>query len=98
MKDKGTEEIKKQSRPKNIAEGIVFCGHRHLQCMRTMSAITGIRSVINECGEYVQGFLTNDNLFVTRHEAFVIAKNADQIINENILKFEEAELYREDLY
>ena len=41
--------------PVNCDVGLVFCGHRHPQCMYTMCSITGLRSVTPECGEYVQG-------------------------------------------
>jgi len=78
--------------PINVHEGIVFCGHRHPHCMYSMSAITGKRSVITECGEYVQGFLTNKNRFVDREEGAIIAFDAGQI------KEEKQTLYSEDLY
>jgi len=78
--------------PVNCDRGLVFCGHRHPQCMHTMSSITGLRSVTVEVGEYVQGFLTNKNRFVDRSEGAKIAFEAGQTDKE--LKT----LYSEDLY
>ena len=45
--------------PKNCDRGLVVLGHRHGQCMWTMSSLTGLRSVTNAedgVGEYEQGF------------------------------------------
>ena len=64
-------------RPKNVDMGIVFCGHRHLQCLYQMIAMTGLKQ--HEAGEEVQGFLTNTNRFVDRKEAFGIAAEAKQL-------------------
>ena len=80
--------------PTNINKGIVFCGHRHLQCMYSMIALTGKRSVKPECGGYTQGFLTNKNRFVTRKEAAKIATAAGQIIHSREVKT----LHSEDIY
>jgi hypothetical protein len=78
--------------PKNCDRGLVVTGHRHGQCMWTMSSLTGLRSVQTEVGDYVQGFLTNKNRFVARDEAAIIAFDAKQI------KEETETLYSEDLY
>jgi len=78
--------------PVNCDVGLVFCGHRHPQCMYTMCSITGLRSVTTECGEYVQGFLKNKNRFVNREEGAIIAFNSGQI------KEEKQTLFSEDLY
>lgn len=86
------EQVKEQSRPKNIERGIVICGQRHLQCIRTFSFIAGKRSVESECGEYEQGFLTNTNRFVGREEAGKIAFEAGQTDELHTT------LYSENLY
>lgn len=39
--------------PININEGIVFCGHRHLQCLYTMIALTGKKQ--SQAGKETQG-------------------------------------------
>ena len=79
-------------RPYNVDKGIVFSGWRHPNCMYQMVAITGLRSVPIESGEYVQGFLTNKNRFVDRKEGGEIAFAANQT---DELK---TTLYSEDLY
>jgi hypothetical protein len=48
-----------------------------------MTAITGLRSVKPEVGEYIQGFLTDKNRFVDRQEAYKIAFEQNQIIGPN---------------
>ena len=81
--------------PKNISQGLVFCGHRHPHCMYTMIAITGKRSCETEVGKYEQGFLTNLNRFVDRTEGANIALACGQI---DKLNYSTKELYSEDLY
>ena len=79
-------------RPVNCDRGLVFCGHRHAQCMYTMVSITGIRSVESEVGEYIQGFLTSKNRFVDREEGARIHR-----ANGHTTDFEDR-LFSEDLY
>jgi hypothetical protein len=81
--------------PKNCDKGLVVLGHRHGQCMWTMSSLTGLRSVTNAedgVGDHEQGFLTNTNRFVGREEAAQIAFAAGQI------KEQTTRLFSEDLY
>lgn len=78
--------------PTNCDTGVVVCGHRHPHCIYTFTALTGKRSVLPECGEYVQGFLTNLNRFVDREEASDIAFIANQT------KELKETLFSEDLY
>jgi len=79
--------------PKNIVEGIVFCGHSHLMCLHQMIAMTGKRQA--EVGAYEEGFITSTNRFVTREEAAKIALSCKQIEK---LKYSSKDLYSEDLY
>jgi hypothetical protein len=79
--------------PNNLSSGVVFCGHRHGQCIYSKCAVTGLRDA--ESGEHVQGFLTNLNRFVNRQEAWDIAKEVNQIIR---VSGGEGTLYSEDLY
>lgn len=79
--------------PKNIDQGVVFCGHRHPHCMYTMMAVTGLKSRSDEVGPIVQGFLTNTNRFVDREEGAQI-----HIANGGKLNYSEKTLYSEDLY
>ncbi len=82
--------------PVNVTVGVVVCGHRHPHCIHTFIALTGKRSVTPECGEYVQGFLTNKNRFVDRYEGLEIALAANQI--KDIKDVRGTRLHSEDLY
>jgi hypothetical protein len=79
--------------PKNVDKGVVFCGLRHGQCIYSKSAVTGLRDA--ECGEYIQGFLTNKNRFVDRQEAWKIAEKENQITRQGGTY---GTLYSENLY
>lgn len=79
--------------PKNITEGIVFCGHNHLMCLHQMVAMTGKRQ--SEAGPEEQGFITSTNRFVNREEAAKIALACKQIEK---LNYSSKDLYSEDLY
>jgi len=81
-------------RPVNVDTGIVFCGHRHLQCLYQMIAMTGLKQ--HEAGEEVQGFLTSENQFIDRKEARNIAFNAGQIAGREVS--DRFNLYSEDLW
>jgi hypothetical protein len=83
--------------PINCDKGLVFCGHRHSQCMYTMCSITGLRSALPEVGEYVQGFLTSKNRFVDRKQALEIALAVGQVDEKN-LGNSLIGLFSEDLY
>lgn len=81
--------------PVNCDKGVVICGHRHTNCIYTMSSITGLRTVErgkDATGDHVQGFLTSKNRFVTREEAAQIALDFGQISQTK------RELFSEDLY
>jgi hypothetical protein len=89
-------ELKEQFNilPINCDKGVVFCGHRHYNCMYMMRGLTGKRSVESEVGKYIQGFLTSQNRFVDRTEAAEIAIRENQLIVPYLMKV----LYSEDLY
>ena len=81
--------------PVNCDKGIVITGHRHGQCIWTVGALTGYRTVTNAkdgVGEHIQGFLTNKNRFVDRKEGAKIAFDAGQTKDLKTL------LFSEDLY
>lgn len=80
--------------PKNILKGIVFCGHRHGQCIYSKCAITGLKD--SESGENEQGFLTSHNRFVSREEALKIALKENQVIDLSQVRGDR--LFSEDLY
>lgn len=87
-------DLLRTARPSNCDSGIVFCGHRHHNCLHMMVAMTG--KYQHQAGEEVQGFLTNLNRFVDRKEAFQIALVANQIMDLNDVRG--TNLYSEDLY
>lgn len=80
--------------PVNVKEGVVVAGMRHGHCIHSFVALTGKRSVLPECGEYTQGFITSKDRFVDRKEAMKIARESGQVTKQQ--SFEE--LYSEDLY
>lgn len=88
--------------PKNIKVGFVVCGRRHHNCISTFAQIVGFpyTEVGNKIrNTEVQGFLTSDNLFVNRKDAFQIARLANQIIGPNKNDLDnEIGLTSEDLY
>ena len=61
--------------PINIDRGYVLCGRRHHNCIAN-SVIFDVK--LSDI-EHVQGFLTNDDYFVTREEGAKIAKIVGQI-------------------
>lgn len=82
--------------PTNIVTGFVVSGYRHCCCLETIKQIYKNQEDFKKF-EIVQGFLTNHFRFVTRTEAFQIAKNANQIISDLFLE-DFASLVSEDLY
>lgn len=64
--------------PKNIDSGLAICGLRHNNCIGIKSATS-----INRFCKKIEGFLTSNNRFVDREEAYLLALNANQIIKGN---------------
>lgn len=75
--------------PYGVSNGFVLCGHRHHQIIELMFELTGRKTGETGC---CQGFLTNENRFVSREAAAVIAFAAKQIAHKKSV------LYSEDLY
>lgn len=88
--------------PVNITEGFVICGRRHHNCINTFAQMVGFPyspEAQKLHNTEVQGFITTDNRFVTRQEAYKIAFEADQIIGPNKgYPTNEIGLTSEDLY
>ena len=86
--------------PKNIVTGIVVCGRRHHNCITTLALLLGDRYDISLMRGKCQGFLTNTDRWVTRQEAFKIAKAAGQLSWDAPDKHGDKEnvLFSEDLY
>ena len=68
---------KHEHQPTNIYNGFVICGHRHHNCLLLLFEL--VKDTNKE--KIIQGFLTSNNTFVDRQEAFAIALEANQIIN-----------------
>lgn len=83
------------SRPRNIFDGVVFAGWRHPFIIHLVAALTGIRSA--DAGEYVQGFLTSKNRFLTREEAAAFGLKTGQVKELQWMP-DEGQLFSEDLY
>jgi len=72
-------------------DGILICGARHFdKVMRDQVKLIGLPSV-----SWEQGFIDQKGVFLTREEAWIIAKDADQIIR---IVSSEGTLYSENLY
>lgn len=65
--------------PKNIHDGIVISGHRHNHCIMTLKQLIGDKFEAELLEKNHFGFLTSHCRYVNRAEAFVIAKEQDQI-------------------
>lgn len=83
--------------PFNIDCGIVLCGLRHGHIINQMISLTGLRTTSygeNSTGEFIQGFLTTKNRFLTRNESLVLVKENGQLKGDII----GGELTSEDLW
>ena len=79
------DEIKRKHQPRNIESGIVVCGRRHHNALMTL-----LEFAKEPKGEKVkQGFLTNQDRFVTRKEAAQLAYKCGQISKEQKTLFSE---------
>lgn len=71
-----------QQQPKNITSGYVVCGRRHCNAIITNFLIEA--GIVENIDKTIieQGFMTSDDLFVSRKEAAKIAYKAGQIERE----------------
>jgi len=79
-----------QHQPFNIKIGFVVAGRGHHNCLTTIYIIDPKFKDKKYRG--VQGFITNDNLFVEREEAAIIAFDSGQINKQK------SKLFSEDLF
>lgn len=99
--DDGT---KHKQQPDNIRTGFIITGRRHSDCYATLEAIASmcdetmkkINKIIHNRTH--QGFITSENRYISRAEAFKIAKENNQIIHHMFDDIEEGTLTSEDLY
>lgn len=78
--------------------GKIYYGHRHNHCLDASNdelSWTMNRQEISKLNR-IQGFITNENRFVGREEALIIALESNQVLN--ISEVRENKLYSEDLY
>lgn len=72
--------------PDNIGRGFITCGRRHHNCIETFAQIVGFPysvKALELMKTERQGFLTSDNRWVDRKEAYEIAFHNNQIVGPN---------------
>lgn len=80
--------------PDNISRGFVLSGYRHNNINYLHYNL-----IYSDRGSNTEGFLTQKNRFVDRHEAVVIAMNANQLLDPEYLERGTSyELSSKDLY
>lgn len=62
-------------------DGVIVCGHRHGDCYKTLESLVGEIDIEKIPKRKNQGFLTSENRYVGREEAWVIAKKQKQIFH-----------------
>lgn len=86
--------------PRNIKTGFVICGRRHHNCIGTFAMIVGFpydEAAHKLQNTEVQGFLTSHDKFVTRLEALEIARECNQLIDDEPV-YENKGLFSENIY
>jgi hypothetical protein len=81
-----------------VETGKIYYGHRHNHCITAMTgelSWTMNRQEMSKV-EDIQGFITNQNRFVDRKEALIIALENNQV--RDISQIRGDNLYSEDLY
>lgn len=83
-------------RPINIHIWYVIAGHRHHNCIETLSKMDEWKLILNRQRTISsnQWFLTSENRYVSRKEALEIAMKANQLI----AKHGKDLLFSEDIY
>ena len=77
-----------KNQPDNVSTGFVVCGRRHKNCFTTLD-IMGKKHDNGIVKREHVGFITSDNRYVTRKEAFVIANEANQLLRPDLYNWEE---------
>ena len=83
----------------NIGSGVVICGRRHGDCIEILKGILKGIAPVDESkipDPHERGFLTSKNRYVSRKEAFKIAKENNQIIHNMFDKDDDVALNSED--
>lgn len=79
-------------------KGIVVPGRRHNDCYKLLESLVGHVETKDIPKRENQGFLTSHNRYVTRAEAFDIAKENNQIFHDVHGNDKTGHLISEDLY
>lgn len=74
-----TDNITHLHQPKNITSGFVICGRRHHNCFQTLAILKQNTNI--GWLPHTQGFITNDDLYLNRQDAFQVALKAKKLIN-----------------
>ncbi len=82
----------------NIDIGVIICGRRHADCIRTLEALIPNIDESKIPDRDKQGFMTSKNRYISREEAFLIAKANNQIEHKMFDNDETGSLNSEDLY
>ena len=85
--------------PRNISSGFVVCGRRHHNCIHSFALMVGFpysEESLELMRTEEQGFLTTDDYFVTREEAMLIAREANQFVEE--VSDKAKQLYSENVW
>lgn len=81
--------------PNNITSGFIVTGRRHCNCFATIISLGTHKNNIDIIERQTQGFLTSNNLFLNREEAYEFALESKQIKDDGRTK---KRLFSEDLY
>ena len=68
-----------RDRVANLHEGFVICGRRHSDCYSTLKILGVLDQFKHLLTDNSSGFITTENRFVDRSEAYKIALNANTI-------------------
>ena len=91
--------------PAGIFTGFVVTGRRHSDCYQTIKNLCKIlcissryRDIEDICDRKHQGFLTSKDRYVSREEAYIIAKRNNQLLLPPAKNDEGSILTSEELY
>lgn len=87
-----------EDQPIGIMYGFVIAGRRHSDCYKTIELLTGDNDLGNTIDRNHQGFITTDNRYVSRAEAWKIAIAANQVIRGSTNSDADSILISENLY
>lgn len=82
----------------NVESGVIVCGRRHSDCYDIIEGLIGDIDMSKIPARDKQGFLTSKNRYVSRAEAFKIAKENNQITHKMFDNDETGSLNSEDLW